>query len=152
MHQYQYEQILAYPVQQVFELHTQPKQILRMLPQDVNSELVEAPPELSQGSEMEIRFQVFGVQQSVRTKLLEYEQNRRLVDQQLKGPFRFWQQTHLFEILDDEQTKLIYQVDFEPPGGMLRFMVTADRVLQQLEKNSKTRQRQTEIILAEQSE
>ena len=40
---------------------------------------------------------------------------RQFVDEQVKGPFKFWRHAHVFQPLSDARTKLIDEIDFKLP-------------------------------------
>jgi hypothetical protein len=47
-----------------------------------------------------------------------YEQDSLFVDEQIRGPFRFWVHRHEFEAIDG-RTKLTDRIEYQLPGGTL---------------------------------
>jgi ligand-binding SRPBCC domain-containing protein len=139
--------LLPQSPQAVFEFHANTANLLRMIPEHNRPELVAGPATLTSGSEFELKVTTFGVIQQLRFKVTRFESPRLIVDEQLKGPFRSWVQTHEFEPAANGGTRLVYRVEFEPPGGMLGFVVTAPRVIAQLEQTLPIREQRTRELL-----
>ena len=53
--------------------------------------------------------------------------------QQKQGPLKRWIHTNHFEPTDTG-TKIIEKIEYDPPGGLLGFVVTADAIRKELEK------------------
>jgi ligand-binding SRPBCC domain-containing protein len=134
--------------QAVFEFHASTSNLLRMIPEDNKPELVAGPARLANGAEFELKVTTFGVLQQLRFKVTRFDEPNVIVDQQMKGPFREWVQTHRFEAAPEGGTRLLYCVQFEPPGGLLGFVVTAPRVIAHLEQTLSIRERRTRELLA----
>ncbi len=61
-----------------------------------------------------------------------WEPEHHFVDEQREGPFKKWMHTHRFEALADGGTRVTDRIDFETPGGLLGFVVTAAAVEREL--------------------
>jgi ligand-binding SRPBCC domain-containing protein len=55
------------------------------------------PIEMARGARIECRLTLHRVSLRWLTEIAEWEQGRRFVDVQLRGPFRMWEHTHTFE-------------------------------------------------------
>ena len=60
----------------------------------------------------------FGVRQRLTSKLTAFDRPRMFVDEMLRGAFRRWHHTHLFEPADGG-TLMIDEVDYDSPLGVL---------------------------------
>ena len=60
----------------------------------------------------------FGVRQRLTSKLTAFDRPRMFVDEMLRGAFRRWHHTHLFERVDGG-TLMIDEVDYASPLGVL---------------------------------
>jgi ligand-binding SRPBCC domain-containing protein len=60
----------------------------------------------------------FGVRQRLASKLTAFDRPRMFVDEMLRGAFKRWQHTHLFEPVDGG-TLMIDEVDYASPLGVL---------------------------------
>ena len=57
------------------------------------------------------------------TLIVEYQPPERFVDEQGKvGPFAYWRHEHRFEVVDDNRTRLIDRITYDPPFGLLGFI------------------------------
>lgn len=150
MPEYESDRVIEHPIERVFEFFTNPSNMIRILPEEANAELVEAPDQLEAGSEIEIRLELMGFSQRLRMQITELEHPHRIRDEQLKGPFKVFAQTHRFEPVAESQTRLVYQVDLQP-GGMIGFMVGKDKILKYLHTSTNERLRRTEELLDSES-
>jgi len=147
MPDFQAEFLLPQTVEVVFEFHSNTANLLRMIPQENKPELLEGPAQLSSGAEFELKVSTFGLAQLLRFKVIDFADPHKIASEQLKGPFRSWRETHHFESVNGGGTRLLYRVDFEPPGGMLGFVVTSSRVIEHLQKLWPYRQQRTLELL-----
>jgi ligand-binding SRPBCC domain-containing protein len=151
MPEFQSELTFFHDLATVFAFHTRPQNVLTMLPSNVPGELVEGPESLTQGSEFEFRFNVAGVmKQSIRMRVTQFAHEAFLADEQIRGPFKRYAQTHRFSALPKGGTRVEYTCSFEPPGGMLGFVVTETRVMDGLRKLMPYRQQKTRELLDQQ--
>lgn len=147
MPEFSAELTFTQPIETVFAFHTRPKNLAMMIPGGSSVELAEAPELLVAGAEMEFKVSAMGFTQRLRMKVLEFAQPTIIIDEQIKGPFKSWRQTHRFETAKDGGTNLIYAVQFEPPGGMLGMLVTEKKILDGLKKAIPLRQYRTRELL-----
>src|SRR5262245_36748916 len=112
------------PVEEVFEFVLQPANLIRVSPPELNLELVEAPPRLELGSRIVLSAQRLGFKQRLVNEVTALEPNRLMRDEQREGPFGKWVHSHQFEAIPGG-TRVTDVIEFEPPGGLLGFMLTA---------------------------
>ena len=134
MAKYTTEMVFPYPQQICFEFLSTPENLLEMMPAEVKGEWVDAPEAIIQGAELEFRFVVYGIPQQVRYLVMKHEPFSLIVEKQIKGPFKHWQQTHRFTAAPNDETLIQFEVEFECPGGMLGMLLTPKRVCQQLDE------------------
>jgi ligand-binding SRPBCC domain-containing protein len=60
----------------------------------------------------------FGVRQRLTSKIIAYERPRMFVDEMLRGAFKRWHHTHLFET-QAQGTLMIDEVNYASPFGLL---------------------------------
>lgn len=124
---------LAGAVADVFAFFAQPALLVGLAPPELRLELVEGPERLQPGSRLRWKARRWGVSQHLVSAVTVFEENARIVEEQLQGPFARWVVERLFEP-SGAGTRLREGIDFEPPGGMLGRMVTADAVRADLER------------------
>jgi ligand-binding SRPBCC domain-containing protein len=119
------------PIDDVFDFFRRPANLLRVNPPDFHLSLLEAPEVLQQGSRVVVQVRRFGIPQRLESEITALEPNALFVDELRQGPFRKWVQTHRFAATP-EGTQVTFQIDFEPPSGMLGLMVTAAAIEKEL--------------------
>lgn len=80
--------------------------------------LTPAPILMGPGALIDYRIRLRGIPIGWRTEITEWVPNTRFVDVQLRGPYRLWHHTHLFEDRDGG-TLCQDQVRYWPLGGAL---------------------------------
>jgi ligand-binding SRPBCC domain-containing protein len=107
------------------------------LPQISNPELelevLSAPPEVIVGERIEFRITAYGFKQRATHEYLIASQEL-IVESQIEGPLRAWRHSQRIELAGGDACRLIDEIDFEPPGGMLGFLLTEARIRESLEE------------------
>ena len=62
-----------------------------------------------------------------------FEREKLIVVEQKQGPLKRWVHANHFEATDTG-TRIVEKIDFEPPGGLLGYVITADAIRKDLEK------------------
>jgi ligand-binding SRPBCC domain-containing protein len=122
---------IARPVAEVFEFFRRPANLLRVSPPELHLRLVEAPELVERGSRIVLQGRRLGIPQRLVSEITTLVPDVLLVDEQKEGPLRKWAQTHRFDKVP-EGTRVTFQIDYEPPGGMLGFVVTAAAIDKEL--------------------
>jgi ligand-binding SRPBCC domain-containing protein len=118
-------------IEEVFDFFRRPANLLRVTPPDMNLRLVEAPEVIQLGSRISLEARRYGVAQKLVSEVTSLEPPLRLVDVQRQGPFRKWVQTQRFETVAGG-TQVTFHIEYEPPGGMLGFVMTAASIEKEL--------------------
>ncbi len=147
MPEFSAELVFTHPPEAVFSFHLHPANVLDFIPSATAGQVVEAPDQLHPGGEAEFRFSINGISQRVRMRLVESRPPQLLIDEQIRGPFKHWRQTHHFNPTDNGGTRMTYRVDFLPPKGMLGFLITEKRILHALKQLIPYRQQRTQQLL-----
>jgi ligand-binding SRPBCC domain-containing protein len=116
--------VLSDPVVQVFDFLRRPANLLRVTPPDLALQLDDAPQELQLGSRLTVRTRRWGMKQRSVTEVIAFEPNVLFVEEQKEGAFRQWLYTHRFEATADGGTRVLDEIDYELPGGMLGLLLT----------------------------
>jgi ligand-binding SRPBCC domain-containing protein len=118
---------LTRSVEDVFEFFRRPAKLIQANPPELNLEVLEAPEVLQQGSRIVIQAWRFGISQRLESEVTILEANALIIDELRQGPFRKWVQTHRFAKAAPG-TLVTFQIDYEPPGGLLGLMVNATAI------------------------
>jgi len=111
----------------VFPFFADAGNLERITPPWLRFRIVAAPDALGLGSLIDYRLRIRGLPVRWRTEITAFEPPHRFVDDQLRGPYRWWRHEHLFEAVEDG-TRAVDRVDYAPTGGRLvnRLLVQRD--------------------------
>jgi ligand-binding SRPBCC domain-containing protein len=94
-------QLLPYPREQVFELFSDAFQLEAITPEWLHFHVVTPRPiQIEQGTLIDYRLRLRGIPIRWRSRISVWEPPFRFVDEQLRGPYRFWYHEHTFEAVD----------------------------------------------------
>ncbi|TWT57611.1 hypothetical protein KOR42_09730 [Thalassoglobus neptunius] len=116
----------------LFSFLTCPANISKVSDPNLQFKFVDAPEKLEEGVELEFQIVSFGQVHTLKHKIIEFEHGSHVVEEQLEGPMKSWQHSHRYESAEGGCLKIDI-VEFEPPGGLVGFFLTEDKVIDQLE-------------------
>jgi len=131
MASYRAEVVLAAPPDEVFDFLVRPENVIRVTAPGSGLKTVSAPEIFEQGSRIELELTGFGPPQRFLYEVTEFDRPTRFTETLVKGPLSSFRHEHIFETTS-EGTRVLDIVEFKPPGGMLGFLVTEDRIRQGL--------------------
>ncbi len=132
------ETILAAPAEEIFDFLIRPENVIRVTAPNSGLKPVAAPEVLEQGSRIELELSGFGPPQRFLYEVSEFLRPNRFTETLVKGPLKSFRHEHAFEATP-AGTRVSDYVEFQPPGGMLGFLVTEDRIRKGLEHGLKFR-------------
>jgi ligand-binding SRPBCC domain-containing protein len=110
-------QYVPRPLEEVFAFFADAGNLERITPPWLCFKILTPRPiYLQAGTLIDYRLKLFGVPFYWRTKIEEFESNRRFVDSQVKGPYRRWWHTHTFRAVEGG-TEVIDHVEYAMPAG-----------------------------------
>ena len=121
------------PVSEMFTYLTKPKNLLQLAPPDLNLELLTAPDILTLGAQLVWKGRRWGVSQQFTQEVATFDRDKLIVVEQKQGLFKKWIHANHFEATATG-TRITEKIEFEPPGGLLGYVVTADAIRKDLEK------------------
>lgn len=151
MHTLEREQILNARPEQVWEFLATPKNLDLLTPKDLRFRILsEVPEQMYEGLTIlyEIGIPIFGRWRWL-TEIKHIVPGRSFVDEQRRGPYRFWYHYHAIEPLEDGRTRMLDRVTYQLPFGPLGELVHALQVKQMLEKIFDYRRVKLEEIFVE---
>ena len=137
---------LSQPIARVFDFLSSSSSLVELTPPEFNVRLVEAPERLHLGARVVLQLRRWGFAQRLVSEVTAFEPNHLLVDEQREGPFRKWIHSHLLEAIPNG-TRMTDRIDFEPPGGMLGFLLTPEAVVSELQDLFAYRERRLKELL-----
>lgn len=121
--------------EELFDFITRVSNIKAITPPNVDMVIVEAPEVLSEGAKLIFKVRAFGVAQQLEHEIVEFDRPKSFREKMLKGPLPAWMHDYIVEPHGDGLAALTNRIEFEPPGGMLGMLLTADRILSHLEES-----------------
>lgn len=110
---------LPTPLVEVFEFFSDAYNLEEITPPWLHfSVQTPAPIEMKRGALIDYRLRLHGIPIRWRTEITAWEPPFHFVDEQVRGPYRYWRHEHTFEGKDGE-TIAHDQVDYSVPGGAL---------------------------------
>jgi len=106
------------PIAVVWDFFSDPRNLARLTPPPLRLEVAGAPHRTRAGDLVELRLRVFGVPLRWCSLIEASEPERRFVDFQLDGPYRYWRHEHRFRS-ENGGTWLRDHVEYELPLGRL---------------------------------
>lgn len=116
----------------LFAFFQRPANLVALALPELHLTLAEGPDLLQQGVLLTWKARRWGLTQTMQTEITALAANRHIVEEQRQGPLRSWRHERQFSTLGGG-ARLVESIDYEPPGGMLGLLVTADRIAQELE-------------------
>ena len=124
---------IPHPLPELFTYLTRPKNLAQLAPPDLNLELVTAPEIMILGSQLVWKGRRWGVSQQITQEVATFDRDKLIVVEQKQGPLKRWIHANHFEAIA-AGTRIVEKIEYEPPGGLLGYVVTADAIRKELEK------------------
>jgi ligand-binding SRPBCC domain-containing protein len=135
------------PIERIFDFLTSSENFTKIVPADLQLRLVQAPPQMALGARFEVQILGFGLPQNVIYEITEFIHPHRFQEAQVKGPLGRYVHDHDFAPQEDGTVRVTDRIDFEPPGGLLGFLLTAERLKTSLEQGLTHRHRELKRLL-----
>ncbi|HJT80402.1 MAG TPA: SRPBCC family protein [Chthoniobacterales bacterium] len=108
---------LPHPREKIFAFFSDAANLNAITPQWLHFRMVTASPiQMRVGTLIDYRLRIRGIPVSWRTKITVWDPPFRFADEQLRGPYTFWQHQHEFESQDDGtlvRDKVNYAIPFD---------------------------------------
>lgn len=131
----------------VFDFLVRPANLTQITPAEAGLTLVNFPERLELGSRLELQMSGYGPTQHITYEIIDFDEPTRFVERQIKGPLKKYEHEHIIQPSENGSIIVIDRLEFEPPGGLLRFVVTEERVKTSLSKAIEYRQRKLKRLL-----
>ncbi|MBM3995170.1 MAG: hypothetical protein FJ303_13610 [Planctomycetes bacterium] len=124
---------VARPLPELFAYLTQTKNLKQLTPPELNLELVTAPELLTLGSRLVWKGRRWGISQEITQQVVTFEVDKLIVTKQTEGPLALWVYASQFAV-SEKGTRIVEKIEYDPPGGLLGFIVTADSLRKDFDK------------------
>jgi len=123
---------VASTAEAAFEFLLRPANAVLISPPDVTMKIIDAPERFELGSRFEFHLGGFGPVQHVIYEITHLSSPNQFTETQRKGPLSEWVHEHIFMPDDSGGVLITDRITFEPPDGMLGFLLTEERILDSL--------------------
>jgi ligand-binding SRPBCC domain-containing protein len=137
------------PRERAFEFLLRPANVALIAPPELGLTFIDAPEVVELGSQIEFQIQGYGQVQTIIHEITGLEHPERITETQVKGLFASWVHEHVFELNSEGQVHVIDRIDFKPPAGILGLLITAPKILEQLEDGFAHRHARMQKLLAD---
>jgi ligand-binding SRPBCC domain-containing protein len=129
------QQLIAAPREQVFEFFSKAENLEKLTPPFLRFRILTSLPiEMKRDQSIEYRIGLGGVPMGWLTRISEWQPPQRFVDEQRRGPYRYWHHSHEFQEAD-AGTSMRDVVEYElplGPLGQLAHALLVQRLLQRI--------------------
>lgn len=115
--------------QEIFDFLIDTDNILKISPPDTGLSFTNKPDKLSHGAILEFQIQGFGQVQEGTHEIIEFNSPELFTEKQISGPLKSYLHEHRIESTGENQVTVIDRLEFEPPGGLLGFLITESKLL-----------------------
>jgi ligand-binding SRPBCC domain-containing protein len=134
-------------VEKAFDYLTTTANLLKLLPEELRLQVVNAPTQLALGSRMELQILAFGPPQNVTYEITDFSRPHRFTETQVKGLLPRYVHEHVLLEQPNGTVLVTDRIEFEPPGGLMGFMLTADRLQTTLDRGLSHRHSELKRVL-----
>jgi ligand-binding SRPBCC domain-containing protein len=117
----------------LFEYILRPANLQKIAPPETQFVFVEPPELIELGSRLTCKVQAYGIVQQLTYEIVELVSPHRFREKMVDGPLRLWLHDYIVEPNPGGGVTLVNRIEFEPPGGLMGFVVTADKILDALD-------------------
>lgn len=105
--------------ERVFGFHEEPDAFERLQPPWQKVRLIQPPTSLAVGTRVLLEVKVGPFWQTIEAEHVEYDPGRSFADRMVRGPFRSWLHRHIVEPVDADSSRLIDDIEYQLPFGVL---------------------------------
>ena len=121
-------------VDQVFDFLIRPANLQAIAPPAMQFVFVTPPEVIELGGRLTCKAQAYGMVQELTYEIVELKSPSQFREKMVEGPLQLWLQDYIIEPHEShDRVTLINRIEFEPPAGLLGFIVTEDSILEALD-------------------
>ena len=121
------KQIIKTDIDTLWSFVSRPKNLNKITPSDIGFQIINQSSEKMEEG-MIITYKIipfFNIKTSWITEISHVSKNKKFIDHQLHGPYKFWHHQHIFKVINSESTEMIDIITYMPPFGVLGDLVNA---------------------------
>jgi ligand-binding SRPBCC domain-containing protein len=133
---------LACSPEVLFDFLIRPKNVVTLNPPEMSFLLLDAPEVVAEGSRVRFQIEAYGFKQQLLHEIINFQRPTGFLLRELEGVLKKFEHEHNLIAQPDGSTLLFERVVYEPPGGLVGFLLTENRLRETMEKNFHHRHRQ----------
>lgn len=141
--------ILDVSPEQAFDFLIRPANHELLSPPEVGLRFTNAPVEFTLGSQFEFKVQAWGIVQTMKYEIIQFERPHVYVERQITGPLKQFRNETRLELNPQGKLLVTNVIEFAPPGGILGMMATESKLLENFEDGFYYRHQQLRKLLKE---
>jgi len=114
------EQILNTDISTVWDFVSKPENLGKITPNDMGFDILSiSNPYMEEG--MLIAYKIspmLNIKTTWITIITNVIKHKKFIDQQVKGPYKFWHHEHKFEVISSDKVKMTDIITYIPPFGV----------------------------------
>lgn len=115
------EQTLNADIKTIWDFVSRPENLGKITPNYMNfSILSQSSPNMEEG--MLITYEIYpvpNIKTTWMTEITNVIKHKKFIDQQVKGPYKFWHHEHKFQEVSDNLVKMTDVITYIPPFGLI---------------------------------
>ncbi len=115
---FEYSSHFDAPVEALFGVHEEADALEKLTPPWQKIQVVSRTGGIQKGAQVVFRILAGPIHITWVALHTDYEKNRLFVDEEVKGPFRYWRHRHIF-MAEEGGSRLTDSIEFGLPGGPL---------------------------------
>ncbi len=120
--------------EELFEFIIRPLNLEAIAPPESQFTFVKPPEVIALGSRLTCKVQAYGMIQQLSYEIIDLNSPTRFREKMVEGPLKLWLHDYIIEPhASSGIVTLVNRIEFEPPSGLLGFIVTADKILEALD-------------------
>jgi ligand-binding SRPBCC domain-containing protein len=135
--------------ERAFDFLLRPANVALISPPELGLSFIDPPDVVELGSRIEFKVQGYGQVQTIVHEITGLVHPQQITETQIRGLFASWVHEHAFETDERGLVIVIDRIDFQPPAGILGLLISADKILEQLEDGFAHRHAQLQKLLTE---
>lgn len=132
---------VAWPAQQVWDWHSRPGALRRLLPPWERIRVVERAGGLEEGSRTTLRIKVGLLELDWVSEHLAPDPGRSFGEMQVEGPFASWRHRHLFSAKSGSRCEMEDRIDYELPAEPFGALIAGRHLRERIERGLAYRHR-----------
>ena len=125
---------LVASAQQIFEFIIRPANLQAIAPPEMQFVFVQPPEVIALGSRLTCKAQAYGMIQQLSYEIVDFQSPTQFREKMVEGPLKLWLHDYIIEPhSSSDKVTLVNRIEFEPPAGLMGFIVTADKIMEALD-------------------